>query len=70
MEPGETLEETARREALEEAGIKIGRLDFLKIYSGPDFYYRYPNGDEVHNVSAVFVCHEFSGELATDFRGL
>ena len=69
MEPGETLEETARREAREEAGIMIGRLDFLKIYSGPEFYYRYPNGDGVHNVSAVFVSHEFSGELATDSEG-
>lgn len=69
MEPGETLEETARRETYEEAGLRTGRLDFLKIYSGPKFYYRYPNGDQVHNVSAVFVCREYSGELQSDSEG-
>ncbi len=29
MEPGETLEDAARREVFEEAGIRIGRVDYL-----------------------------------------
>jgi hypothetical protein len=36
------------------------------VYSGPDFYYRYPNGDEVHNVSVSYLCHDFSGEIEVD----
>lgn len=69
MEPGESLEDTARRETFEEVGLLAGRLDFLKLYSGPEFYHCYPNGDQVHNVSASFVCREFTGELKTDSEG-
>ena len=66
MEPGETLEETARREVEEETGLKPGTLELFNIYSGPDFFYRYPHGDEVYNVSAAFICREYSGNLSTD----
>lgn len=62
MEPGESLEETARREVLEETNLKIGRLDLFDIFSGPDFFYQYPNGDQVYNVSAVYVCREIGVE--------
>jgi 8-oxo-dGTP pyrophosphatase MutT (NUDIX family) len=66
MEPGETLEETARREVKEETGLDLGQLEFLKMYSGQDFYYRYPHGDEVYNVSAAYLTREFSGQLKAD----
>jgi 8-oxo-dGTP pyrophosphatase MutT (NUDIX family) len=66
MEPGETLEQTARREVEEETGLILGDLRLLNVYSGPDFYFRYPHGDEVFNVSAAFVCRQFHGELHTD----
>ncbi|MFJ6694913.1 NUDIX hydrolase [Streptomyces sp. NPDC091272] len=56
MDPGESFEETARREVLEETGLVVGELDLLGLFSGgPDFFYRYPNGDEVHNVTAAYV---------------
>lgn len=54
-ELGESLEETARRELLEETGLEVGELKLLAVLSGPEYYYRYPNGDEVYNVSAMFV---------------
>jgi 8-oxo-dGTP pyrophosphatase MutT (NUDIX family) len=66
MEPGETLEENARREVLEETGLEIGEMELLGIYSGPKFYYKYPHGDEVYNVSAAYITHSFMGELRTD----
>lgn len=38
MEPGETLEETARRETREETGLELGQLEFMGVYSGPLIY--------------------------------
>jgi 8-oxo-dGTP pyrophosphatase MutT (NUDIX family) len=55
MELNESLEDTARREAKEEAGIDVKEMDFFKVYSGPDFNYTYPNGDQVCIVTAVFI---------------
>jgi ADP-ribose pyrophosphatase YjhB (NUDIX family) len=57
MEPGETFEETARRETLEETGIALGNLDFLRVFSGPECYYRYPNGDEVYSIIAAYAAN-------------
>ncbi|GIW26147.1 MAG: DNA mismatch repair protein MutT [Meiothermus sp.] len=54
-ELGESLEATARRELLEETGLEVGDLRLFALLSGPEYYYRYPNGDEVYNVSAMFV---------------
>ena len=34
MEPGEDLEDCARREAMEEIGLKAGKLSFLAVFSG------------------------------------
>ncbi len=66
MEPGETLEQTARREVKEETGLELGELCLLNVYSGREFYYKYPHGDEVFNVSAAYICHTFQGDLACD----
>ncbi|RPJ45085.1 MAG: NUDIX domain-containing protein, partial [Chloroflexi bacterium] len=66
MEPGETFEETARRETLEEVGLELGELELFTVLSGPDFYYKYPNGDEVYNVTAVYIARSFSGALKMD----
>ncbi|MFG2350182.1 NUDIX hydrolase [Streptomyces phaeochromogenes] len=55
MEPGESFEEAGRREVKEETGLEIGVLDFLGVFSGAQYYYRYPNGDEVFNVTAVYL---------------
>ncbi len=55
MEPGETLEETARRELREETGLEAAQLRLLDVISGEEVYHRYPNGDEVYNVVAAFI---------------
>lgn len=54
-EPGESLEETARREALEETGLVLGDLRLLDVFSGPDFFYTYPNGDQVYIITVAYV---------------
>ena len=63
MEPGETTEDTARRELLEETGLTAHTLELYATYSGPDEYYVYPNGDEVYNVEFAYACRDWSGTL-------
>jgi ADP-ribose pyrophosphatase YjhB (NUDIX family) len=54
MEPGESFEETGRREAFEETGLEIGNLELLGVFSGPEYFYEYPHGDQVFNVTAAY----------------
>jgi 8-oxo-dGTP pyrophosphatase MutT (NUDIX family) len=54
LELGESLEAAARRELTEETGLVAGALELLDVYSGPDFFLRYPNGDEAYVVGATF----------------
>src|SRR5664280_453363 len=49
VELGEEVEAAARRETLEETGLEIGGMELFGVFSGPQLYYRYPNGDEVYN---------------------
>ena len=63
IELGETPEETARREFLEETGLTLGELKLQCILSGEDSHFFYPNGDEAYAVDINFVCREYSGEM-------
>lgn len=66
LEPGETTEGTARRETHEETGLKIAELTLHGVFSGPELYYRYPNGDEVHNVVVVYRAQYIGGPIRLD----
>lgn len=69
MELGESIEETAKREVFEEVGIILNKINFFKVYSGKDFYYKYPNGDEVFNVINVFTAKSpIFTEINIDYR--
>ena len=57
MELCESTEETARRELLEETGLKVDELSLFGVFSGKELYYRYPSGEEVYNVSIVYLAH-------------
>ncbi len=61
VELGEVVEEAAQRETLEETGLKIGGMKLFGIFSGPEQFYRYPSGDEVYNVTIVYISHNVSG---------
>jgi len=66
LELGERLEDCAVREAHEEVGLTCHSLKLFGVYSGPELYYRYPNGAELYNVSAVYLCRDFSGTITVD----
>ncbi len=64
IELGETFEEAARREAREESGLVLGELTLVDEMSGPELFHEYPNGDQVYNTGAVYLCRQFTGQLA------
>ena len=63
MELGESFEECARREVLEETGLTCGELEYLMDISGEDTFYEYPNGDKVYLAVILYLCRDFKGEL-------
>ncbi len=63
MEPGESAEDTARRELLEETGLTARFLELCGVFTGPREHHVYPNGDEVYNVEFVYVCRDWGGTL-------
>jgi 8-oxo-dGTP pyrophosphatase MutT (NUDIX family) len=66
LEPGESLEEAAKREMYEETGLVAKNLKLFNVFSGEEFYYKLPHGDEVYNVTATYICDDFDGKLRID----
>jgi 8-oxo-dGTP pyrophosphatase MutT (NUDIX family) len=66
LEPGETFEDAARRELREETGLVAHSLRLVDTYSGPQFFLRYPNGDEAFVVGTTFVCEDSGGDPRAD----
>lgn len=63
MEMGENIEDTARRELFEETGLAATRLKLLNVLSGPEYFFIYPNGDQVHTVIVLYEAIGVKGEL-------
>jgi 8-oxo-dGTP diphosphatase len=67
MEPGETIVECLVREVWEETGLEVEPARLVGVYSDPAYtHITYPNGDQVHFVSATFQCRVTGGELRAD----
>ncbi len=66
LEPGESLEDAARRELREETGLVARELLLLTVCSGSEYDHTYPNGDRIHNVVAIYLALGVDGELCPD----
>jgi len=66
IEPDESPQEAARREADEEAGVTLRLGQILAVLGGPEFRMTYPNGDETSYVSTVFDATVISGTPRPD----
>jgi len=65
-EPGESLEDTLRREVHEETGLSVLDSLLFTVVSGPDTFVRLPNGDEFYQVSAAYVVRRWEGVPRAD----
>ena len=66
MQLGETPVKTLLREVLEETGLQVRAGQLIGMYTGPDFEWTYPNGDQAQIITAFFECHVEGGTLAPD----
>lgn len=69
LEPGETLEQAARRELLEETGLTAGDMTRIDVYSGPEFMVSFPDGYAAYVVGATFETSDVAGTLTKDDAG-
>ncbi|WPC43383.1 NUDIX hydrolase [Clostridium sp. JS66] len=65
-ELGESLEETAVREAKEETGLEVKELNLLGTTSGEECLIEFPNGDKAYFISVGYFTKSFSGILNID----
>ena len=63
VEPGEVVESAAKRETAEEANLEVVEMSLFGVFSGPELFYEYPNGDEVYNVIIVYLSRDWHGEV-------
>jgi 8-oxo-dGTP pyrophosphatase MutT (NUDIX family) len=66
IEPGEAPYDAVVREVSEETGLAVEPIALRGVFGGDPMRMRYPNGDEVEYVSAMFECAVRGGALRAD----
>lgn len=66
MELGETAEETAKREVLEETNLVVEDLSLFNVYSGEEQHWTYPDGNEVYFINIAYITNRFKGFMKVD----
>jgi 8-oxo-dGTP pyrophosphatase MutT (NUDIX family) len=60
---GEFVEDAAKRELKEETGLTAEELHFFGVFSGPELFHIYPDGQEAFIIDILYTCKKFSGEI-------
>jgi len=68
MELGERAADAVVREVREEIGLEVEPVALIGVYSGPEYTFAYPNGDQVQPVILFFECRVVGGELQPDMQ--
>jgi 8-oxo-dGTP pyrophosphatase MutT (NUDIX family) len=66
IEPDESPQEAALREAEEEAGVRLRLGPILGVLGGPEYRLTYPNGDQASYVVTVFDAAIIGGTPTAD----
>ncbi len=66
VEPDESPQQCALREAEEEAGVTLELGGILAVLGGPEYRLTYPNGDQTSYVSTVFDARVVAGTPRPD----
>lgn len=66
IDPGETPQQAAIREAREEAGIEVKLTGIAAALGGPGYTITYPNGDQCAYISTMFWARVIGGEPTAD----
>ena len=66
VDPDESPQQAALREAREEAGIELQLGPVLAVLGGPQYRVTYPNGDQSSYVSTVFAATVLAGTPLPD----
>jgi ADP-ribose pyrophosphatase YjhB (NUDIX family) len=66
VEIGESPAQAAVRETREEIGVQVRLTRLLGVLGGPDYEVRYPNGDRVAYITAVYQAEITDGSPAAD----
>jgi NADH pyrophosphatase NudC (nudix superfamily) len=60
---GESVEAAAIRESMKKTGLSANTINPYGVYSGPEQYHVYPDGNEAFIIDIVYTCDDFSGEI-------
>lgn len=66
IEPDESPEQAAHREAQEEASVSLRLGPVLAVLGGPEYRVTYPNGDKTSYVAVVFDAEVIAGTPRAD----
>ncbi len=61
VEMGENVEAAAKRELLEETGLTANSLQLYGVFSGPEQYHVYSDGNEAYIIDIVYLCDDYTG---------
>jgi len=67
-ELGESLEDTAKREAFEESGLSINHLNLVATHSGEEAFIEVENGDQFYSVTVCYETSDYNGTLCVDLN--